>query len=57
MAAKDSIEIEHHNLYCNFLITELLGCSHFKKEILWPIHVNVWQKALQYYKLISLQLK
>lgn len=56
MAAKDSIEIEHHNLYCNFLITELLGCSHFKKEILWPIHVNVWQKALQYYKLIN-QLK
>ena len=23
----------------------------------WPIHVNVWQKWLQYYKVISLQLK
>ena len=22
----------------------------------WLIHVNVWQKALQYYKVISLQL-
>ena len=22
----------------------------------WPIHVNVWQKPLQYYKVISLQL-
>ena len=24
---------------------------------LWLIHVNVWQKPLQYYKVISLQLK
>ena len=23
----------------------------------WPIHVNVWQKPLQYCKVISLQLK
>ena len=23
----------------------------------WLIHVNVWQKPLQYYKVISLQLK
>ena len=23
----------------------------------WLIHVNVWQKLLQYYKVISLQLK
>ena len=23
----------------------------------WLIHVNVWQKPLQYYKIISLQLK
>ena len=23
----------------------------------WLIHVNVWQKSLQYYKVISLQLK
>jgi len=23
----------------------------------WLIHVNVWQKSLQYFKVISLQLK
>jgi len=23
----------------------------------WLIHVNVWQKPLQYYKVISIQLK
>ena len=23
----------------------------------WPIHVNVWQKPLQYYKVNRLQLK
>ena len=23
---------------------------------LWPIHVDVWQKPLQYYKVVSLQL-
>ena len=23
----------------------------------WRIHVNVWQKSLQYYEVISLQLK
>ena len=23
----------------------------------WLIHVNIWQKPLQYYKVISLQLK
>ena len=23
----------------------------------WLIHINVWQKPLQYYKVISLQLK
>ena len=30
------------------------GCTHVH---LWLIHVNVWQKPLQYYKVISLQLK
>ena len=24
---------------------------------MWPIHVDVWQKASQYYKVIILQLK
>ena len=24
---------------------------------LWLIHVNVWQRPLQYYKVVSLQLK
>ena len=33
----------------------------FKREgtyaYLWPIHANVWQKPLQYCKIITLQLK
>jgi len=34
------------------------GCSGWGTHVhSWLIHVNVWQKPLQYYKVISLQLK
>ena len=34
------------------------GCSGWGIHVHpWLIHVNVWQKPLQYYKVISLQLK
>ena len=34
------------------------GGSEWRTHVhLWLIHVNVWQKPLQYYKVISLQLK
>ena len=33
------------------------GCSGWGTHVHpWLIHVNVWQKPLQYYKVISLQL-
>ena len=33
------------------------GCSGWGTRVHpWLIHVNVWQKPLQYYKVISLQL-
>jgi len=34
------------------------GCSRWGTQVHpWLIHVNVWQKSLQYYKVISLQLE
>ena len=36
----------------------LKGCLNLEAHVHpWLIHVNVWQKPLQYYKVISLQLK
>ena len=50
-------ESELSNYYWLVYHFRLIQSCQNQKKAKWLIHVNVWQKLLQYYKVIRLQLK